>query len=106
MTTSRYSPWKTQFYNLDTHKVRVSIVSGTIDANGDDVVIFNATTLTCTLPTAVGRTGRSYTIKNVFAGNLIIATTAAQTIDGAAPAVLAQWAIRRVMSDGANWITV
>jgi hypothetical protein len=72
----------------------------------DDFVVFTGASLTATLPTAVGATGHTYRIKNTNASALTIATTAAQTIDGAAPGTVAQWAKLVVTSDGANWLTI
>lgn len=72
----------------------------------DDVVTINAASATVTLPTAVGITGRQYTIKNLHATSLAVATTAGETIDGAAPAPLARWQTLRVMSTGDQWVVV
>lgn len=47
-----------------------------------DYVYLCSETMTITLPTAAGNTNR-YTIKNVGAGVITIATTSSQTIDGA-----------------------
>lgn len=64
-------------------------------------------TFTVTLPTAVGITGRMYIVKNSSSGTTItVATTSAQTIDGAASAsIAAQYGLVRVISNGANWFT-
>lgn len=70
------------------------------------VVIYNGASLTATLPTAVAFGAGRLTIKNINAANLTVATTSGQTIDGAAPAALAQWAVLNVMSDGTNWVKV
>jgi len=59
-----------------------------------------------TLPTAVGITGRLYHIKRVDAGagNVTIATTSGQTIDGASSKTLTkQWQWVSPISDGSNW---
>jgi hypothetical protein len=63
---------------------------------------------TLTLPTAVGRTGKRYTVKKTDSGtSTTVATTAAQTIDGAATAVLtAQYASITLVSTGSNWSIV
>lgn len=74
--------------------------------DSDSYVIFNLASGSAVLPTAVGRLGRIFRIKNINAVALPIGTTSAQTIDGAAPGTIAQWGVTRVMSDGANWITV
>src|SRR5664279_605948 len=69
----------------------------------DFYVVFNATTLTATLPTAVGNAGLVLRVKNLFNGNLTVATTSSQTVDGTTPSVLAQYATNAYVSDGANW---
>ncbi len=72
----------------------------------DDIVTFNTASGTATLPTAASLTGRTFTIKNLNATALPIATTSSETIDGAAPGTVAQWGVLRVVSDGTNWLTV
>jgi len=64
-------------------------------------------TITITLPTAVGTSGRFHTIKNSGTGVVTIATTSSQTIDGSATQSLAtQWSKITVQSTGANWIII
>ena len=64
-------------------------------------------TITITLPTAVGQTGRIHIIKNSGTGVITIATTSSQTIDGAATqSLLTQWSKITVQSTGANWIII
>lgn len=61
---------------------------------------------TITLPTAVGNTGCRFRIMrtNSTAGNVIIATTSAQTINGGSGYTLFnQYQYITVESDGANW---
>lgn len=71
----------------------------------DYMVNCTANTFTLTLPTAVGRTGQVYVIKNSGTGVVTIATTSSQTIDGLTSRVLAvQYESYTVMSNGANWI--
>lgn len=71
------------------------------------VVKVTATGQTITLPTAVGITGREYTIKITASGSCTIATTSSQTIDGSTTYSLAsQYKYATVVSDGANWIVV
>lgn len=84
-------------------KVRTITASGAVSAT-DSVVLLNAATLTATLPTAVGITGRAYTVKLITASTGTVATTSAQTIDGAATYSLsANHKYVTVVSDGANW---
>ncbi|SDD23571.1 hypothetical protein [Williamwhitmania taraxaci] len=62
---------------------------------------------TITLPTATTIAGRNYTIKNTSTGNVIVATTNSQTIDGAATYTLsAQYKYVTVISDGSNWLII
>ena len=64
-------------------------------------------TITITLPTAVGQSGRIHTIKNSGTGVITIATTSSQTIDGASTqSLLTQWSKITVQSTGANWIII
>ena len=77
----------------------------------NSTILCNATTaaFTVTLPTAVGNTGLMFRIKKIdaSANAVTVATTSAQTIDGAATRALsAQWASVAVQSDGANWVVI
>lgn len=61
---------------------------------------------TATLPTAVGVAGKTYTVNKTSSdvNALTVATTSAQTIDGAATTTLnTQYESIIVISDGANW---
>lgn len=69
-----------------------------VDASGGAVTI--------TLPTAVGNTGHTFSIKKAdSSGNTVtIATTGGQTIDGSATAVIkVQYVSVLVISNGSNW---
>jgi hypothetical protein len=69
-----------------------------------DSFLTGSGTFTFTLPTAVGTTGKPYTIKNIGTGIITIACNGAQTIDG-----VATYVIRTtnngvtIISDGSNW---
>jgi hypothetical protein len=74
----------------------------------DYVLLFDVSggTFTTTLPTAVGAAGKEYILKKTDSSltHVTIATTSAQTIDGASTATLyTQYESIRVMSNGANW---
>ena len=75
----------------------------------DNLLVFTGTTaVTVTLPTAVGCDGRSYMIKNASTTGptpvVTIATTAAQTIDGAGSWTLSSaYETITLISNGANW---
>jgi lysophospholipase L1-like esterase len=75
---------------------------------GDSVILCNASAgpVTITLPTAVGIQGRSFQIKktDASANACTVATTGAQTMDGASSVPLtAQYASKKVESDNSNW---
>lgn len=71
------------------------------------VVNVTATGQTITLPTAVGITGRIYTIKLTASGTGTVATTSSQTIDSSTTYSLAsQYKYVTVQSTGANWIVI
>lgn len=76
-------------------------------------VLVDATssTVTITLPTAVGVAGQEYTVKDwkgqAATHNITVATTSSQTIDGSTTRTLtANYQGLTVISDGANWSTI
>lgn len=74
----------------------------------DNVILVDGTSaFTVTLPTAVGVTGKAYTIKRTdqtLANAVTIATTSAQTIDGITTRkLMTQNESFTVISDGSNW---
>lgn len=73
--------------------------------NSANAVILANGTITLTLPSATVNTGRTFTIKNVGAGEVTVVTnTATQFIDGDTTWVLQyQNSAFNVTSDGANW---
>lgn len=77
----------------------------------DSTILVDATSgaLTMTLPTSVGLTGRSFTIKRINGGGnaVAVAPTSGQTIDGVGTYILGTpQASVEVQSDGANWRVV
>lgn len=71
------------------------------------VVEVTATGQTITLPTAVGITGRVYTVKLTASGSCTVATTSSQNIDASTTYSLAsQYKYVTVQSNGANWIVI
>jgi hypothetical protein len=85
-----------------------SITNNYTATSTSTVILADAGTasLTVTLPTAIGNTGLVYRIKRLNSGanTVTIATTAAQTIDGATTQILTtQYTSVDVISDGANW---
>jgi hypothetical protein len=78
----------------------------------DCIVAYTSLTAprTATLPTSVGVKGKIYIVKDEagLAGtqNITIATTSAQTIDGAATKVInTNFGVFRLYSNGTNWFT-
>ena len=65
-------------------------------------------TITLTLPTAVGVTGKEYIIKNSGASSEItVDTTSSQTIDGSTSILIKrQYLSRRLQSNGSSWIVI
>lgn len=64
---------------------------------------------TVTLPTAVGATSKTYTIKRMNAGAnaVTVACSGAETIDGSATYSLSsQYASVTVVSDNSNWLVI
>lgn len=74
-----------------------------------DVILTTADGKTITLPTAIGITGKVYTVKQTaaHAAGTTIATSGGQTIDGAATKTTsAQYKSYTMVSDGANWAII
>jgi len=87
--------------------------SYTLTTSDNYVIASSGTGITFTLPTAVGNTGKEFTIKNISSNNVAIATTSSQTIvvdaanSAATTAILGVEASNnwiRVISDGLKWI--
>lgn len=79
----------------------------------DGVLLVNSTAgaVTVTLPTAAGRAGKSYTVKDwkgqAATNAITVATTGGQTIDGSASATISKaYYALAVISDGTNWSVV
>lgn len=91
--------------NLLTLRAYVAKTAAYTILSTDDTIDFTgATTVTATLLTAVGFTGKRFTIKNSGTGVITVATTSSQTIDGVTTFTLpSQYTSVTVQSDGANW---
>ncbi len=72
----------------------------------DNIVNCTANTFTLTLPTASGIAGRVYRLKNTGGGTVTVATTGAETIDGAASVALGTNSHYTLASTGSNWIVL
>ena len=111
---------------LGNNSITKVVTSGTIKSNGlisnlasktsaytitnlDEIITADATSaaFTITLPTAVGVTGQTFTIKRINSGSnaVTVGATSSQTIDGSTTYSLsAQYKYVKVVSDGSNWI--
>lgn len=73
----------------------------------DDVILCSGSVFTVTLPTAVGIAGKQFKVKKTDASStniITVATTSAQTIDGATTSTLnTRYDAMTLVSDGANW---
>lgn len=90
----------------DSLFVTTTAVNLTLSPTIHDVVLVTADGKTITLPTAVGISGKVYTIKQTasFSSGTTVATTSSQTIDGNTTRTIgAQYSAITVISDGANW---
>ena len=97
---------KTKWNALHTDLVNVVSKSSayTMGTAATDELCLVTGTTTITLPTAVGCTGKVYSVKRLGTGNVTVATTGVQTIDGAADVTLGeQYDTVTVVSDGTNW---
>lgn len=88
-----------------------TVTGATTLTQSNSTVLADATSAgyNVTLPTAVGITGRMYTVKKIDStGNTVtIATTSSQTIDGVTTkAISTQWTGYTMQSDGANWVII
>lgn len=95
-------------YEYNAFTASTTLVANTIGnvGNCNSLVEVTANSVTVTLPTAVGLTGYSFVVKNTGAGTVTLATTSAQTIDGASTKSLTQNVALTVVSNGANWIVI
>lgn len=96
---------------LQTTSFAVGYISKAIDYTAtatDHTIEITATGKTITLPTAVGISGRIYTVKLTAATSSgTVATTSSQTIDGSTTYSLsAQYKYVTVQSNGANWLII
>jgi len=93
------------FASTSTLPYRAITALRTLDST-DFQIECTSGTFTVTLPTAVGITGRMYSIKNSGAGVITVACDGAQTIDASATQTLNTYDNMVVMSNGANWIII
>jgi hypothetical protein len=117
---TKYSSTKVQVYadnNLNTEQVKnnfihkcsitfpyVSKTANYTFTDFDYLVDCTANSFNVFLPTAVGKEGRVYVIKNSGVGIVTLDANGAETIDGALTLTLATKVCYTVASDGSNWI--
>ena len=87
----------------------ISVNNNVTLTDAHSLVLLNpgGTDKTVSLPTAVGITGRIYTIKKIDNGtkNVSVVGKNSETIDGAASVILSlQWKYVTIQSDGSNWM--
>lgn len=93
--TAAATPFQAAYVSKTANYTAVNGTDGTVEC------LTNA--FTVTLPTAVGQTGKGFIVKNAQTANVCtVATTSAQTIDGASTVGIVASAVGFV-SDGANW---
>jgi hypothetical protein len=78
--------------------------TGTYTLTAQDSIVTASGTFTVTLPTAVGCTGRRYTITNLGTGVVTVNTTSSQTIDGELTQTLNQHDSMDLVSTGSAWL--
>ncbi len=90
----------------------INIVTSTYTVTASDsVVVASSSYFTINLPTALGISGREYTIKRAWnnnaPGSITIDAYSTQTIDGSATYSLASAGkYVQIVSDGSNWVVV
>lgn len=94
----------------NTHNVTTTTGPTFTITTSHEVILVNATSapVTLTLPTAVGNTNMYHVKKTDSSTNSVtVGTTASQTIDGGATAVIrVQYASINLVSNGSNWLVV
>lgn len=70
----------------------------------NDEVVLCSGTFTITLPTAVGKTGKKYYVKNIGTGSITIDPNGTETIDSNSTIIIrTRNAALAIVSDNANW---
>lgn len=111
-TSKAITPQMQRDFCLSTDWIRKAIVvkPTTYTLTDDDDVVLgdNALTgFTLTLPTAIGRTGKVFYIKNINFAAVTIDGNGSETIDGETTLVLSQKNQSVIISsDGANWVII
>lgn len=94
----------TRFVQSVSYSVYSANVNYTI--TDSDYIVDCSNTITVTLPTAVGRSGVTYVIKNSGVGTITLEGDGTETIDGALTLSIATTKCYTVVSNGTNWIII
>lgn len=111
-TSKTITPQMQRDFCLSTDWIRKSVSTKTTDytlTDSDDIVLGNhaSTPFTLTLPTAAGRTGKVFYIKNINTAAVTVDGNASETIDGETTVVLSQKLQSiTIVSDGTNWVVI
>jgi hypothetical protein len=97
---------------ITTHAHLLAMSTKTVNYTAldtDSIILMDTTSANkaVTLPTPIGRAGKSFTVKKTVAANRLDLTTTVGTIDGLTTVSI--WAIYsylQVVSDGANWFII
>jgi len=92
--------------NSGVVKVAYSAKTGDYTITDSDYLINCTGTITISLPTAVGRAGQEYCIKNSGVGVVTVDPDGTETIDGELTKLLSQYDAMKIMSTGINWIII
>lgn len=89
-------------------QVRVATKSADYTLTASDFIVQATAVCILTLPTAASVAGKTFKIKNSIAagGNVTLATTSSQTIDGALTWLVDKYQALTVVSDGTNWMVM
>ncbi len=89
--------------------VTTTAISLSLNATHDTVLVNNVANVTIALPTAVGISGKEYTIKKISSNSNLVTITpfGSETIDDDATLVIdSQYSCAVIASDGANWYII
>lgn len=101
----RGSEWNYEYNAVTANTTLVMNTIGNV-GNCHSLVENTSGANTITLPTATGAYGMFFVIKNTANTTVTLATTSAQTIDGASTKSLTQYQSLTVVSNGTNWIII
>lgn len=89
-------------------QVKVATKSADYTLTASDFIVQATAVCILTLPTAASVAGKTFKIKNSIAagGNVTLATTSSQTIDGALTRLVDKYQALTVVSDGTNWMVM